>query len=264
MQAFEVDGVSFEAIATRRTASTPTSFGIRKSAWMVDRYRTLAEEFANANVLELGIDQGASTALLALIMTPRRMLAVDLAPTPVAALDSFLQAHDLQSSIRTHWGVDQADDAVMNEVVVTTFGDEPLDLVIDDASHLLAPTKASFELLFPRIRPGGLFIIEDWSLDHEQERHMSDALRRNDDIARAVEQSIAARLDAGVEAPTPLSHLVTELVVASAHSPDVVAEVTARASWCEVRRGDASLDATFRIRDHLGSQGQTLVPPAGP
>ena len=39
---------------------------------------------------------------------------------------------------------------------------EPLDLVIDDASHLYGPTMASFEVLFPRLRPGGLYVIEDW------------------------------------------------------------------------------------------------------
>ncbi len=38
-----------------------------------------------------------------------------------------------------------------------------LDLVIDDASHMYEQTKRSFEILFPLLRPGGLYIIEDWS-----------------------------------------------------------------------------------------------------
>ena len=39
----------------------------------------------------------------------------------------------------------------------------PPDLIIDDASHLYSETKTSFETLFPQLRPGGLYIIEDWS-----------------------------------------------------------------------------------------------------
>ena len=42
----------------------------------------------------------------------------------------------------------------------------PLDLVIDDASHLYGPTKASFEALFPLLREGGVYVIEDWAWEH--------------------------------------------------------------------------------------------------
>ena len=38
-----------------------------------------------------------------------------------------------------------------------------LDLVIDDASHLYTETKKSFEILFPLLKAGGLYVIEDWS-----------------------------------------------------------------------------------------------------
>ena len=35
--------------------------------------------------------------------------------------------------------------------------------MIDDASHMYEHTKVSFETLFPLLRPGGQYIIEDWS-----------------------------------------------------------------------------------------------------
>jgi predicted methyltransferase len=38
--------------------------------------------------------------------------------------------------------------------------DQLLDLVVDDTSHL-GPTRASFNTLFPRLRPGGVYVIED-------------------------------------------------------------------------------------------------------
>ena len=51
-------------------------------------------------------------------------------------------------------------------IVAKEFEGEPIDLVIDDASHLLEPTRASFEVLFPRLRTDGLFVIEDWAWEH--------------------------------------------------------------------------------------------------
>jgi hypothetical protein len=37
----------------------------------------------------------------------------------------------------------------------------PLDIIIDDASHLSVNTIASFRLLWPLLAPGGVYIIED-------------------------------------------------------------------------------------------------------
>lgn len=36
-------------------------------------------------------------------------------------------------------------------------------MVIDDASHTYELTRKSFEILFPLLKPGGLYIIEDWA-----------------------------------------------------------------------------------------------------
>jgi hypothetical protein len=38
------------------------------------------------------------------------------------------------------------------------------DLVIDDCSHEARLTKASWEMLWPIVRPGGFYVIEDWEL----------------------------------------------------------------------------------------------------
>jgi len=46
------------------------------------------------------------------------------------------------------------------------FGSDSVDLVIDDASHFLFETRESFRFLFPRLRPGGIYIIADWGWAH--------------------------------------------------------------------------------------------------
>jgi hypothetical protein len=67
--------------------------------------------------------------------------------------------------VRIYHGVDQADRDTIRRLVADEFAGQPLDLVIDDASHLLTPSTATFNPLFPRQRPGGLYVIEDWSWD---------------------------------------------------------------------------------------------------
>lgn len=37
----------------------------------------------------------------------------------------------------------------------------PFDVIIDDCSHISPLTIKSFEILFPKLKPGGLYIIED-------------------------------------------------------------------------------------------------------
>ena len=39
---------------------------------------------------------------------------------------------------------------------------DSVDLIVDDGSHLLEPTKRCFQTLFPKLAPGGWYCIEDW------------------------------------------------------------------------------------------------------
>jgi SAM-dependent methyltransferase len=43
-----------------------------------------------------------------------------------------------------------------------------LDIVIDDASHLGAWSLTSYRALFPRLKSGGLYIVEDWGTGYWQ------------------------------------------------------------------------------------------------
>jgi hypothetical protein len=46
------------------------------------------------------------------------------------------------------------------------FQAQPLDLIIDDASHEYEISKMAFEELFGYLRPGGKYVIEDWGWLH--------------------------------------------------------------------------------------------------
>jgi hypothetical protein len=88
-------------------------------------------------------------------------VCVDFESEPPPALERFKLSCPF-GRVTTHYGVDQEDRQRMNEIMAAEFPDG-LDLVIDDASHRYEPTKSSFETVFPFLRPGGIFVIEDWS-----------------------------------------------------------------------------------------------------
>jgi predicted O-methyltransferase YrrM len=162
---FSVDGVEF--VESHAAGSTAELFHIRKRRALVEAYVHVLEAFEGANIVELGIAQGGSLALLALVASPRKVVALELSPERITGLDDLVAQRGLGGSVRAHYGVDQGDRDRVRQIVEEELGREPIDLVIDDASHLLGPTRASFEVLFPLLRPGGLFLIEDWNWQHK-------------------------------------------------------------------------------------------------
>jgi predicted O-methyltransferase YrrM len=156
-----VEGVRFSAERSFG-GNRPDHFMVLKPMELLEKYAELLATFVGANIVELGVYEGGSAALAACLAKPAKLVAIDLEPQPPAALVELIEQQRLSSSIRLHLGVDQGDYEQLQQILDDEFGDEPLDLVVDDASHLYGPTLASFERVFPRVRPGGLFIIEDW------------------------------------------------------------------------------------------------------
>jgi predicted O-methyltransferase YrrM len=261
-----VDGVDFVLApsprtvrAARETAGQTASLVLFKPRWMVELYLTLRAA-QPSNVVELGIYDGGSTALLALMYQPKRLVALDLSTRRAPALDAFIEQRRLGEHIRPYFGVDQADKPRVEEIIADEFGSAPLDLVIDDASHLLDETTASFNVLFPRLRPGGLFVIEDWSWQHLRAESIAKALLENADVAEALTRRLASG-DVSTTPTNPLSRLVLELVLTAAYAEGIVAEVASlRKGWLVVRRGDAPLDPDeFDIRTCYGPLGRSLL-----
>lgn len=93
-----------------------------------------------------------------------KFVGVDVSE-PVSSFDEFVRARDLKQ-IRTYYGVSQANRGKIESIIVDEFGDTPIDLIIDDASHHYAATRHAFEISFPSLRPGGSYVIEDWGWAH--------------------------------------------------------------------------------------------------
>ncbi len=240
---FVVDGITYTCTGTPRLPrSSANKFRIVKSRQQIERYEDLVRDAKPNTIVELGIFDGGSTALLAQLARPDKLIAIDLTPDPCGALEDFLDQRNHRGRVATFYGVDQSDAARLSEILDQECPGVALDLVIDDASHLVDPTRASFNYLFPRLAPGGAYVIEDWS----------------GDLWASAYGMLPS--DSGMNGAKPLSLLIFELILASVYRPLVVEAIEIRKGWALVRRGPKELEPdSFDISTSYGKFGRALV-----
>lgn len=69
----------------------------------------------------------------------------------------------------------------MNEVVQKSGG--KFDIIIDDGGHLYHQQKASFEVLWAELAPGGLYFIEDLQVSSSKDGMVREVLGWADQLA---------------------------------------------------------------------------------
>jgi predicted O-methyltransferase YrrM len=248
----ELDGVEF--VCDYQPGSTSRRFYLLKNPDAVPEFVDRAREFAGGVVVELGIAEGGSVALLALAARPKALVAFELESRPVRALEDFAAEHGLGERLHLHYGVDQSDRSALVAALDSDLRGESLDLVIDDASHKLGPTRRSFETLFPLVRPGGLYVIEDWSAHHRYRAAVAQSLRDSDEETRSKMRE--AMRSAGRAQPKdverPLSDLAVELLLVRAQEQELVGEVRIGRFDIAVRRGPAEIaPGSFRLAEQV-------------
>lgn len=258
---FEVDGVRF--VSSFLDLAAPDRFTLMKPAAHVVAYDRVLDEFERPRMVELGLAYGGSLAWFALRARPARLVGIEYEPDRIAHLDRFVKARDLGDIVRPYFGVDQADGDRLREIVAAEFGGEPIDLVVDDASHDYDPTLASFETLFPLVRPGGLYLIEDWAGPHHIAAHLERMLAEAPaPEAERLAARVAERAAAGAGAVVPLSRLVIEFTLAQLSETRLIDDLSVNRHWIAVRRGPAALPATgFRLTDHYADVFDMVRPP---
>jgi predicted O-methyltransferase YrrM len=239
---------------------------VMKGRELVERYIELGRELRPRIVVELGIRRGGSTAMLSELLAPDTLVAVELEARPAPALRAYIAERGLTEVVRTHYGVDQADRPRLEQILDDDIGDRAIDLVIDDASHRYAETRSSFDLLFPRVRPGGQFVIEDWNGRHLVADQMAAALRDttrpdHDEVEQRITAAVDAQLADAGQTEIPLTRLCMEFLLARASAGDVIRSVAVNRHWIVVERGADPLDKhTFRLADHVHDHAGLLSP----
>jgi len=117
-------------------------------------YDRVFEELIDRPVklLELGVRSGGSLRLWRDYFPNGTIAGLDVEP---------LASEPDGDRIRIYQGR-QEDTSVLSKIAAEVAPDG-FDIVIDDASHIAAPTRTGFWHLFDNhLKPGGLFAIEDW------------------------------------------------------------------------------------------------------
>jgi cephalosporin hydroxylase len=237
----EIDGVEYWCRPVgERFTSEPGRFCLLKPRHEVERYAALVRELQPARIVEVGSYDGGSAALLHDLARPERLLTIDRRTEPTDAFADFVRRRRATASLVSAAGVDQADTDTILALVEAHFGAAPLDLVIDDASHLVGLTRTTFNALYPRLRPGGKYVIEDWSWAHT-----------------VLGNSF------GWDAEVPLTVVVFELVLACAHRPRQFGELTITKNWAIVERGPEPIEGAFDLAACSAPRGRSLINPGG-
>lgn len=221
--------------AAAERSSTADRFVVAKTRDMVGFYN---DRFAGRvrNVMKIGIFKGGSVALFHQLFQPSKLVAIDLSPEPVAALDEYVACHRLAHAVRPCYGVDQSDSPRLRAILQEEFGANAIDLVVDDGCHLLAESRASFNAVFPFLRPGGAYVIEDWAWAHWPGEWQENG---------------------GPWASLPATtQLIFELVMVAASHPDLIVSVEARADLALVLRGPAPLPPGFDVASSYRAAGR--------
>lgn len=112
-------------------------------------YEAIAEQIGPAGrVCEVGVATGGSLELWQKLFPTGRIVGVD----------SDRMARWPEGTVRIV--CDQTDPALPG--LVWAASADAYDLIVDDASHDGSATWRTWELLWPHLRPGGWYVVEDW------------------------------------------------------------------------------------------------------
>lgn len=115
------------------------------------------------NLLEIGIDKGDSLKMWAHYFNGGDIHGIDIRDG-YEYLAEWSKSYGF-SKINTHM-VDHS-----NRADLIMFGmqyDQYFDIIIEDGSHMSADSILTFETLFPHLRSGGYYVIEDMLCDYDQ------------------------------------------------------------------------------------------------
>jgi predicted O-methyltransferase YrrM len=226
----------------KRLETTNERFLLGKTRNLVTNTVAMRDSESIKQIVDLGIYKGGSIALYALLFMPLKLVGIEYSKEPVEPLNNFIAKNGLQKQVSTYYGVNQADSKQLRQIVGAEFGGVELDLVVDDASHYYAETRSSFETLFPMLRPGGIYIIEDWGWAH----WAGDEWQKSKYFSS--------------KSPS-LTNLLIEISMLCASRPDLVASLQIEQSVIAVRRGSAKFEpGDFKLEQKYLNRGKKFKP----
>lgn len=232
----------FVADAASLSHDSTETFGLTRDRSQVDTYvRLLAESGPWKRIVHIGHSLDGSIPLLSELFEPAKFTAVAQGNDPGRQVNPYREARKLDESLTVWSNVDTTDRDVVVGIVHADHGSESLDLVVDDGRHSLGAVRTAFEVLFPRLRNGGRYVIEGWDWAH---------------YPGSATQDRSGHL-AGLPA---VSNLMAELLGVIGTGQRLVSEVSVRHRQVEIVRGPALIKEPFTIEAHFLNRGLTFRP----
>jgi len=231
---FSVNGVKFFCSLDDYTRKTDNDrIIILKDRGSLESYCQVLGNTRVRNLLEFGILEGGSAVLFTLLMELEKFVGIDIRDS-ARGIEPFLARHEVGKKIKFHFSVSQSDEHAVLKLIKNEFAKSPIDLIIDDASHQYARTKRTFEIAFPHLRAGGVYVIEDWGWPHWKGYD-------------------------GFMGEPAMSMLIFELVMLCATSPEVVSDIRIFPSFAFIRKSEAATDLVdFSIEKFYQKRGLSL------
>jgi cephalosporin hydroxylase len=165
---FECNGVPFRVVKDNYGEHKTNSEQIivLKGLDWFEYYSDIVENESVSTLFELGIWEGGSAILFALLYPQIKVISIDFAKAKPAVF-AWIDKLGLSDRIKLFFGISQDDEVALTRILMAE-APEGVGLVIDDASHHFEMTKRSFEILFPHVIRGGAYVVEDWAWAHQQ------------------------------------------------------------------------------------------------
>jgi hypothetical protein len=130
---------------TDKAASGPSPYAYHAYCQVYDAWLSPWRD-RSFKMLEIGAHLGASARMWRRYFTHATIVSIDIDISKAVAPGTTLLK------------IDQTDQNALRHLSAVH---GPFDLIVDDGSHQNAHVKASFDVLFPLLSPGGIYIVED-------------------------------------------------------------------------------------------------------
>jgi cephalosporin hydroxylase len=234
---FEIKDTRFRIVLADfdRYKTTKDEIVVLKPLEWFGYYADLIRNNNVSSILELGIFEGGSAILFGLMFDHLRIVSIDNLPPAPAAMHHIVRL-GLLDRVTLRFGVSQDDRSEMEKIVTTEFAPPVIDMVIDDASHQYAASRASFEILFPFLRQAGVYVIEDWAWAHWPGIYQEEKW---------------------LDRPA-LSNLLFELAILAGRRPDLIERIDIRAGTLAAFKNAAPDIGGFKLDENLLMRGRKL------
>ena len=120
----------------------------KKMMGFINIYEKYLKDFKNKkiNLFEIGVETGESLRMFSSYFKKGKIIGLDIIKLNYKIKNTEIFVGD------------QADKTILYKIVKKY---KSFDIIIDDGSHVNSDVKKSFNYLFPKLKLGGLYIIED-------------------------------------------------------------------------------------------------------